>query len=75
MSEKYLLTLSCVDRPGIVAAVANTLAKFGGNIIDAKQFDDLETARFFMRVAFQFIGGDRLEELAPCSRAWPGTTP
>jgi formyltetrahydrofolate deformylase len=48
----HVLTLSCEDRPGIVASVATALAESGGNIRDAQQFDDLETGRFFMRVVF-----------------------
>ncbi len=52
MTESYVLTLSCDDRPGLVAAVAGTLSQHGGNILDAQQFDDLATNRFFMRVAF-----------------------
>lgn len=49
----YVLTLGCKDRPGIVAAVASKLAASGGNITEAQQFDDRETGRFFMRVAFE----------------------
>jgi formyltetrahydrofolate deformylase len=48
----HVLTLSCVDRPGIVAAVAGHLFEAGYTITDAQQFDDMETGRFFMRVAF-----------------------
>lgn len=48
----YLLTLRCVNRPGIVAAVASRLASHGGDITQAQQFDDPETGRFFMRVDF-----------------------
>ena len=40
------------DRPGIVSAVSTFLAHNGQNIIDAQQFDDAETGRFFMRVVF-----------------------
>ena len=47
-----ILTLSCADRPGIVRAVANLLFDRGANIIDAQQFGDDETGRFFMRVVF-----------------------
>ncbi len=46
------LTLSCPDRPGIVAAVSTLLFEAGCNILDAQQFDDIETGRFFMRVVF-----------------------
>jgi formyltetrahydrofolate deformylase len=48
----YVVTLSCEDQPGIVAAVATTLANAGANIIESHQFDDLETGRFFMRMVF-----------------------
>jgi formyltetrahydrofolate deformylase len=45
-----ILTLSCIDRPGIVARISTTLFAEGVNILDAQQFDDQETGRFFMRV-------------------------
>jgi formyltetrahydrofolate deformylase len=61
MTQTYVLTLSCVDHPGIVAAVATHLSKNGGNIVEAHQFEDRETGRFFMRVAFEFVGNDRIE--------------
>ncbi|HQT52608.1 MAG: formyltetrahydrofolate deformylase [Phenylobacterium sp.] len=47
-----ILTLACPDRPGIVARVSAFLFERGGNILDAQQFDDEETGRFFMRVVF-----------------------
>ena len=47
-----ILTLSCPDRPGIVARVSTLLFEHGANIVDAQQFDDGETGRFFMRVVF-----------------------
>jgi len=50
--EEHVLTLSCTDRPGLVAAVAGLLAAHHGNILEAQQFDDLATNRFFMRVVF-----------------------
>jgi formyltetrahydrofolate deformylase len=52
MTQAYILTLSCADRPGLVAAVAGMLFENGGNILEAEQFDDLETDRFFMRLVF-----------------------
>ncbi len=52
MSDAFILTLSCPDRPGIVAAVSSLLFAEGANILDAQQFDDEETTRFFMRVVF-----------------------
>ncbi|MFT3965647.1 MAG: formyltetrahydrofolate deformylase [Sphingobium sp.] len=53
MSENYVLTLACDDQPGLVMAVAAHLYERGGNIVDAQQFDDAATGRFFMRVVFQ----------------------
>jgi len=53
MSTKPLiLTLSCPDRRGIVAAVSAFLAERDCNILDAQQYDDAETGAFFMRVVF-----------------------
>ncbi|WP_245870178.1 formyltetrahydrofolate deformylase [Teichococcus rhizosphaerae] len=46
----HVLTLTCANRPGIVAAVATALFEAGGNIQEAQQFDDTATGRFFMRV-------------------------
>lgn len=54
--SQFVLTLSCPDRPGIVAAVSNALYDAGQNILDAQQFDDVETGRFFMRVVFDAVG-------------------
>jgi formyltetrahydrofolate deformylase len=48
----YVLTIASPDRPGIVAAVTTHLFETGGNILEAQQFDDEETDRFFMRVVF-----------------------
>ena len=47
-----ILTLSCPDRTGIVARVSVFLFERGANILDAQQYDDAETGRFFMRVVF-----------------------
>ena len=49
---EYVLTLSCPDRPGIVAAVSGLLAERGGNILESQQYGDPATGRFFMRVQF-----------------------
>ena len=52
LDHQFVLTLSCPDRPGIVSAVSTFLAHNGQNILDAQQFDDVETKKFFMRVVF-----------------------
>ncbi|HEX6859709.1 MAG TPA: formyltetrahydrofolate deformylase [Caulobacteraceae bacterium] len=54
-----ILTLSCPDQPGIVARVSAFLFERGCNILDAQQYDDEETGRFFMRVVFDPDGADR----------------
>jgi formyltetrahydrofolate deformylase len=51
-SARHILTLSCLNRPGIVAKVSAALFDGGFNILDAQQFDDVETGDFFMRVSF-----------------------
>jgi formyltetrahydrofolate deformylase len=51
-SARHILTLSCANRPGIVAKVSTALFEGGFNILDAQQFDDTETGDFFMRVVF-----------------------
>lgn len=48
----FVLTLSCIDRPGIVAAVTSRLAEIGANIAESSQFWDQQTNHFFMRIAF-----------------------
>ncbi len=57
MSTRHILTLSCPNRRGIVAAVSGLIFQAGFNIYDAEQFDDGETARFFMRVGFNATDG------------------
>lgn len=49
---RFVLTLSCGDRRGIVAAVANSIASQDCNIVESAQYGDPESGRFFMRVAF-----------------------
>ncbi|WP_423603539.1 formyltetrahydrofolate deformylase [Sphingomonas sp. MS122] len=48
----HVLTLSCTDRPGLVATISGQLFGGGANILEAQQFDDVETGRFFMRILF-----------------------
>ena len=54
---QYVLTLSCVNRPGIVAAVTTYLFEQGADIREAQQFDDDETGKFFARIGFDLVGG------------------
>jgi formyltetrahydrofolate deformylase len=59
MSDEFILTLSCPDRVGIVAAVAGFLAERQGNILASAQFDDRLSNRFFMRVQFEIDGFEK----------------
>ncbi len=49
---EYILTLSCLDRRGIVHRVSGFLAEHDCNIIDSAQFGDAQSQLFFMRVHF-----------------------
>jgi formyltetrahydrofolate deformylase len=66
--SNFVLTLSCPNRPGIVAAVATHLFESGGDILDAQQFDDTETGSFFMRVVFGLAKGN--EDFTLLSRSF-----
>ncbi len=52
MPQAYVMTLSCTDRVGLVAAVTTRLAEIGANIREAQQFNALDTGMFFMRIVF-----------------------
>lgn len=53
MDKSIILTLSCLDQIGIVAAVSSFLSDSGCNILDSAQFGDEDTGLFFMRVHFR----------------------
>lgn len=46
------LLVSCPDRRGIVAALAQLLYGHGANILDADQHTDVEAGQFFQRIHF-----------------------
>ena len=58
-----ILTLSCPDRHGIVAAVSAFLLERDANISDAQQFGDAMSGYFFMRVVFEPVDNDAEEAL------------
>ena len=72
-AQRNVLTLSCSNRPGIVAKVSTALFEGGFNILDAQQFDDTETGNFFMRVVFDSVAGSgrSAARSASASRKWP----
>jgi len=60
----FILTLSCADKPGIVAGVTSELFSLGANIAESNQFWDRDTGKFFMRIAFaapEGVGKDAVE--------------
>lgn len=61
--DRFVLTVTCPTRRGIVAAIATFLADHGCNITDSAQFDDTETHRFFMRISFISEEGHALDAL------------
>ncbi len=50
--NKFILKLSCLDQPGIVAALTTALASRGANILESNQFCDRQTNQLFIRIAF-----------------------
>ncbi|WCM28516.1 formyltetrahydrofolate deformylase [Sphingomonas sp. QA11] len=62
-AQHFILTLSCQDQPGIVAAVSAHIFACGGNITDSSQYNDAELGGFFMRTAFALPGGTDLAVL------------
>ncbi len=61
--RRYILTLSCKDTRGIVAAVTGFLADEFGFIIESAQFGDDSTGQFFMRVEFATEKGAATEKI------------
>ncbi len=59
----YILTLSCEDVIGIVAAVSGFLAAERCNIQESAQFFDHQTGRFFLRTVFASETGQMLAVL------------
>jgi len=50
--QSFILTISCKDKPGIVAKVTKFLFDNGFNILESGQFNDKDTNNFFMRTEF-----------------------
>ena len=53
MTQKYILTLRCMDRPGIVHAISGALLDVQGNILEQAQFTDEDTQVFSLRTRFE----------------------
>ncbi|MBL1097312.1 formyltetrahydrofolate deformylase [Streptomyces coffeae] len=52
MTGRYLLTLTCSERPGVVHAVTSFLVRYGCDITEHQQYDDTEHGSVFLRTAF-----------------------
>jgi formyltetrahydrofolate deformylase len=63
MRHDHILTLSCPDTTGIVYRVTGLLYESGCNILDAQQFGDEESGRFFLRVHFDVPGTAEIDVL------------
>ncbi|CAN7557155.1 formyltetrahydrofolate deformylase [Pseudoxanthomonas sp. LjRoot143] len=63
MRRDHILTLSCPDTTGIVYRVTGLLYESGCNILDAQQFGDDESGRFFLRVHFDVPGAAEIDVL------------
>ena len=62
--NRYIITLSCKDARGIVAAVSGFLAENFGFIIESAQFGDESTGQFFLRIEFTIeLGGQSADDL------------
>lgn len=48
--RRFILTVNCPDRTGIVAAVSGLIADHGGWVLEAAQHGDLSSGLFFLRV-------------------------
>jgi formyltetrahydrofolate deformylase len=61
--QRIILTLSCPDRMGIVAAVGGFLLEHECNIVESAQFGDPGSKGFFMRVCFDSAPASNAPEL------------
>lgn len=59
-----VVTLQCVDQPGIVHALTSAILECKGNIIENQQFTDPTTQTFIMRTLFESdLAVDEAEEI------------
>lgn len=61
--KEIVLTFSCQDSKGLVAAVATLFATLGFNITESSQFEDEQSSRFFMRTVFDCPPGYTLDQI------------
>ncbi|WP_405160392.1 formyltetrahydrofolate deformylase [Nocardia sp. NBC_01499] len=51
--RRFVLTLGCPDRPGIIAKITSFIADFGGSIVEAGYHSDADSGWFFTRQAIK----------------------
>ena len=51
--DRYIVTLRCVDAPGVIHSMASALLRAQGNILEQAQFTDEATGKFSMRTRFE----------------------
>lgn len=68
----WVVTLVCVDQPGIVHAVSGAIVRARGNITESQQFTSADTGRFFMRLQVESPASqaELEDELAPVARTY-----
>ncbi|MFD6454693.1 formyltetrahydrofolate deformylase [Nocardia sp. NPDC055165] len=49
--RRFVLTLGCPDRPGVIARISSFIAEFGGSIVEAGYHSDGDIGWFFTRQA------------------------
>ena len=59
MSKKYILTVTCPDKSGIIADITSCIAGNGGNILNLAQHTAVDIDMFFCRI--QFSASDSFE--------------
>ena len=60
--KKYILKVSCLDKPSIISMLTTAISKLDGNIIDLDQYSDPATGNFFYRMVFN-LKEDNFEPL------------
>jgi formyltetrahydrofolate deformylase len=60
-TPSYILTLSCPDGVGIVAAVTNDLAQHGALVTEAQHFREPVSSSSILRIVFESGGGEPLD--------------
>lgn len=71
-NNHWVITLNCVDAPGIVYAVSGAIVSAKGNITESQQFASADTGRFFMRLQVQSptSRAEFVRVLEPVAKKW-----